>query len=236
MTEEWKATGGFLQTTRGREEKRQSLEIWVGMNSTESRSWSWYTGYFLMRTVIINIIVRVWHQGHKRGQMAKTTDHAGIPAECSVSPTSWPWERHLDGHSESRAFLNGNRSRGCCGSTQMTKSQWSVVSTQSASHALCSGPLAFVLSCFTVDLKRQKDSSPQASYNLHQLLISFRVAFLCVGQTPKQNKDKQNYFFQCTVSKASVLGDWNLCSWAHSWAEQYSDGAVRRMSWQTGSK
>lgn len=94
----------------------------------------------------------------------------------------------------------------------MTKSQWSVVSMQSASHALCSGHLAFVLSCFTVDLKKHKDSSPQASYNLHQLLISFRVTFLCVGQTPKQNKDKQYCFFQCTVSKASVVGHWNLCS------------------------
>lgn len=35
MTKEWKATGGFLQTTRGREEKRQSLEIWVGMKTVQ---------------------------------------------------------------------------------------------------------------------------------------------------------------------------------------------------------
>lgn len=34
-TKEWKAIGRFLQTNWGREEKRQSLEIWVEMKTVK---------------------------------------------------------------------------------------------------------------------------------------------------------------------------------------------------------
>lgn len=149
--------------------------------------------------------------------MAKTTDHAGIPAECSVSPTSWPWEKHLDGHSESRAFLNGNRSWGCCGSTRMTKSQWSMVSMQSDSHALCSGHLAFVLLCFTVDLKRQKDSSPQASFFLffsfspRPLITSTNCSFLSellffvLAKHPNKTKKSRTTSFSAQFQRLQFL-------------------------------
>lgn len=162
--------------------------------------------------------------------MAKTTDMLESPLNAVFPPTSWLWERHLDGHSESGASLMGT-------DPEVAEAPHGWLSLRGA-WCPCSLP---VMLCVL-------DTSPLFSHVLQwiwrntktphprPLITSTNCSFLSVllffvlAKHPSKTKTSRTASFNAQFQRLQFLVT-GICV-----PEPTADGAVRRMSWQTGNK